>query len=243
MRCQKFRDSIHDYLDMQLSVREMTAVQLHLDQCPDCRELHEEYLFVRKALATRITIPDASSQHIWKEARKRRTRSLKSVVDHWWDSLYTLWRDTDRKYIWSKLSATPVTFLFFALLFGHFAPGEIQPSNFYVFSLEDWPESNREVLTVQAVEVEQNRSQLRNLVEAAWKLPYEDSLSLIAEITPEGNARIGDILVHPKSNDLLNAVDLALQNARFDSSPRVPRQFVIYSFQKIDVWYDARTGL
>lgn len=243
MRCQKFRDLIHDYLDMQLSVQEMTAIQSHLDRCPGCLKLYEEFLTIRKTLASRITMPEACSQHIWKEVQHSRQRNLRMVAAQWWDALYTLWRDTDRKYIWSKLSATPVTFLFFALIFGHFAPGEIQPSNFYVFSLEDWPESNRDVLTVQSVEVEQNRSQIRNLVEAAWKLPYEDSLSLIAEITPEGNARIGDILVHPKSNDLLQAVNLTLQNARFDRSPRVPRQYLIYSFQKIDVWYDARTGL
>jgi len=228
---------------MQLNVQEMTAIQSHLDRCPDCRGLYSEFLMIRKTLASRITMPEAHSQHIWKQVQRRRNRNLGMVAAQLWDALYTLWRDTDRKYIWSKLTATPVTFLFFALIFSHFAPGEIQPSNFYVFSLEDWPESNRDVFIVESVEVEQNRSQIRDLVEAAWKLPYEDSLSLIAEITPEGHARIGDILVYPKSDDLLQAVNLTLQNARFDRSPRVPRQFLIYSFQKIDVWYDARTGL
>ena len=64
------------------------------------------------------------------------------------------------------------------------------------------------------------------------------SLSLVAEITPEGFAKIGDILEYPKSQDLLKAVGLTLSGGQFQaaSAQNLDQSFVIYSFQKVDVY-------
>ncbi len=79
---------------------------------------------------------------------------------------------------------------------------------------------------------------------AVWKIPFEDSLSLVATITPEGSAKIGDVLEYPKSPDLLEAVELTLSGGQFQtvSAPNLDDSFVIYSFQKVDV-YEHRRGL
>ncbi len=79
---------------------------------------------------------------------------------------------------------------------------------------------------------------------AVFKLPFEDSLYLVAEITPEGSAEIGDVLEYPKSSDLLEAVELTLSGGQFQtvSAQNLEHSFVIYSFQKVDV-YENRRGL
>jgi hypothetical protein len=73
-------------------------------------------------------------------------------------------------------------------------------------------------------------------MDTAWRLPYEDSLSLVAEINEEGYAEIGDVLEYPKSQKLFDAVDRALRNSQFVASDTRSRSRVIFSFQKIDVW-------
>jgi hypothetical protein len=77
-------------------------------------------------------------------------------------------------------------------------------------------------------------------MDAAFRLPYEDSLSLVAEITPEGHARIGGVLEYPKSDELFNAADLALRSTQFVADYPRSRPCVIFSFQKIDVWEENR---
>ena len=77
-------------------------------------------------------------------------------------------------------------------------------------------------------------------MDTAWKIPYEDSLSLVAEITPEGYAQIDDILEYPKNQELLEAVDLTLRCTQFETRHHLSRPFVIYSFQKIDVYGDQK---
>ena len=82
----------------------------------------------------------------------------------------------------------------------------------------------------------QGQTKFKNLMETAWRLPYEDSLSLVAEITEEGHAEIGNVLEYPKSRELFDAVDLALRSSQFVASDSSLRPCVIFSFQKIDVW-------
>ena len=79
---------------------------------------------------------------------------------------------------------------------------------------------------------------------AVWKIPFEDSLSLVAKITPDGSAEIGDVLEYPKSPDLLEAVELTLSGGQFQTvnAQNLDDTFVIYSFQKVDV-YENPWGL
>jgi hypothetical protein len=69
-------------------------------------------------------------------------------------------------------------------------------------------------------------------------------LSLVAKLTPEGSAKIGDVLEYPKSPDLLEAVELTFSGGQFQtvSAQNSDDTFVIYSFQKVDV-YENRRGL
>ena len=80
--------------------------------------------------------------------------------------------------------------------------------------------------------------ELDDLMNAVWKMPFEDSLSLVAEIGPEGFVQIGSVLEYPRSPMLLDAVDLTLRGSRFEiaASHDLDSPFMIYSFQKVDVY-------
>ena len=86
------------------------------------------------------------------------------------------------------------------------------------------------------VEVVQDRSELLDLVDTAWRLPYEDSLVLVAEIKPEGHAEIDSVLKSPRSYALLDAVGTTLRGSQFKEVGKLASPFFIYSFQKIDVY-------
>ena len=94
------------------------------------------------------------------------------------------------------------------------------------------------------VSVHYRGTEIEDLMRAVWKIPFEDSLSLVAKITPEGSDEIGDVLEYPKSPDLLKAVERTLRGGQFQtvSAQNLDDSFVIYSFQKVDV-YENRRGL
>ena len=98
--------------------------------------------------------------------------------------------------------------------------------------------------TTTQVLVRYRSDQLDELMNTVWKMSFEDSLSLVAEIGPEGFAQIENVLVYPRSPTLLNAVDLTLRGSRFEitTSHNLESPFMIYSFQKVDV-YEDRQGL
>ncbi len=43
MRCSKARKLISEYIDRSLQARKNTSVEQHLDICPDCRHLLEDF--------------------------------------------------------------------------------------------------------------------------------------------------------------------------------------------------------
>ena len=86
------------------------------------------------------------------------------------------------------------------------------------------------------------KSEISDLMTAVGKIPFEDSLSVVVEITSDGHALISEVLEYPKSQDLLRAVDLSLRQSRFEAETDAVQPFVIYSFRKVDV-YSSGGGL
>ena len=131
-----------------------------------------------------------------------------------------------------------MTLAFFAVLITQFPVLRFDRVKFPAISMQGWTEAaDLQPVATRKFATRQGQTRFRELMDIAWRLPYEDSLSLVAEITPEGNARIGGVLEYPKSNELLNAADLALRTSQFVASDANTR--FIFSFQKIDVWEDG----
>lgn len=242
MTCKNGRARIQEYLDRQLSALETVAFERHLSECPSCQQYCSEVAWVRQALRLEAGLTPAGADHLWGRVQARRPRPLRVTLSERWESFCAFWRDLEPALLWSKVAALPVACGFFVLIMLQFSPLWIQEVTYPVLTLFRPPSSVFEQLTVTSVAVRQEGAQIDGLMSTVWKMPYEDSLSLVAEITPEGHAQIDNILEYPKSLQLLEAVDLALRGTQFEAAPTLPNPFVIYSFQKIDV-YGGQRGL
>jgi len=189
-------------------------------------------------LSAKVKLTDPSSARLLRKIRRRKA---------WWEPRKTLqqlgrdcrtfWRDMSVVSFKSRLAALPLTLCFFVVLIGQFPVVKLDSAKFPVLSMQGWttPTAVQPSL-IKTYATRQGQTKFKNLMETAWRLPYEDSLSLVAEINEEGYAEIGDVLEYPKSQELFDAVDHALRNSQFVASDTRSRSRVIFSFQKIDVW-------
>ena len=235
MYCQEVHEKLNQFVDGELSAFEARVVQRHVGDCPQCGHHLNELELVRRALSSPVYLPDGS--------RKRMRQALLTWTRRRWSdypsdflrNLLTALRDLDRRSALCRLSALPVSFVFLCALASQLPRLPVQQWTFPVHASElDSPAtSGRPPVLVQVL---QSNASVNELVDTAWKIPYEDSFSLIAKISPEGNARIESILVYPKTMELLHAVDLTLRESHFDGTSEMSNAFLIYSFQKVDVY-------
>ncbi|MFQ5739504.1 MAG: anti-sigma factor family protein [Acidobacteriota bacterium] len=237
MNCRDFRCKVDDLLDRELSPRETLVLEEHVRSCRDCARIHHELETVKSILATPVYIPEISQQRLWRRLRVSLNQGWRVRLFEVWKSLLASCRQLDGTVLWSKLSAIPLTVGGFVLLMSQFTQLPMREWTYPVF-LTSQPSSSGVLSRPLMVQVRQTDNQISELMDTAWRIPYEDSLSLVAEIQPGGYAEIGDILEYPKSPKLLDAVGLSLRNSRFEVAG-LPSSFVIYSFQKVDV-YEAR---
>ncbi len=237
MRCQVFQTQIHEFLDGELPPREMSRMEEHRVRCESCRLDYQRLVLVREAVRTRATMPSAAVELVRQrlERGEERWAGLRDAADR----LRTYWRDLDGRFVWSKVSAVPVTLCFFALLLVHFSPARLERLEMLAFTSH--PADRHSVPFVRSVRMRQTREDIQILMDVAWRLPFEDSLSVVAEIRPDGLVQIDSVLEYPRSHALLTAVDGALRRSRFDRGPNTGNRLVIFSFQKIDV-YDEING-
>lgn len=237
MRCQVFQAQIHEFLDGELPPREMSRMEEHRLGCEPCGRDYERLVLIREGIRTRATMPLAAVEQVRHRLDRRLQgwNGLREAAD--W--LRTYWRDLDRRFVWSKVSAVPVTLCFFALLLVHFSPARLERLDMLAFSSH--PADRQGVPFVRSVRMRQTREDIQVLLDVAWRLPFEDSLSVVAEIRPDGIVQIDSVLEYPRSHALLTAVDGALRRSRFDRGPATGNRLVIFSFQKIDV-YDETNG-
>ena len=235
MYCQEVNAKLTQFVDGELSAFEERVVQRHVGDCPKCDRHLKEIELVRRALSSQVYLPEGS--------RKRMRRALLTWTRRRWSDypsvflgkFLTTLRDLDRRSALCRLSALPVSFTFLCLLASQLPRLPVQQWTFPVYAAESHSPatSSRPPVLVQVL---QSNASVDGLVDTAWKIPYEDSFSLIAEISPEGNARIENILEYPKTMELLHAVDLTLRESQFEGISEMSNAFLIYSFQKVDVY-------
>lgn len=239
MNCADFRNKVHEFLDLRLSAREMSAMNLHMSQCAACETLHQQLNVIKDSLCQKHVLPQAAAQSMLRQIKQRRETTWIERFNSILAGLLSTWRDWDRRFLWSKATAVPLTLCFFISIMFHFTPSRVEKLAALLVSSQN--QGQTELRLMRSVEVRQDRSDFNELMDTAWRLPYEDSLFLVAEITPEGKAEIGDVIDYPKSVALLDAVDTALKTSQFEAND-LKNPFLIYSFQKIDV-YDDNRGL
>ncbi len=242
LSCQDVLKNIHEYLDGELSAIQAADFELHLGQCQECRVEVDDLAFVRQTLAVKEHLPDAAEARIWKEVHQK----IGVVWYDWacglYDGIRTYWRDLDRITVWTRVSAVPVTLAFFVVILLQFPLVVIQEWTYPAFTMKRMPSSVFSEALVTQIQARHTPAEIDEIMTAAWKLPYEDSFTVLAQVTAEGHAEIEDVIEYPKSHDLLQAVDDTLQKTEFQTARNTAKPLVIYSFQKIDVYSD-RPGL
>ena len=243
MNCDTFRRRIHEFLDGELPPRDFSAFREHVENCEACRERHDEFLWVKEALLLQRLSPSLQKQ-LWKGVHDSFTKTWWDSSVHLWNGWRTFWRDLDRLMVWSRVAAVPVTLAFFAVIILQFEPLRLPQWTAPMTAMLSPASSSTTSSTTTQVPVRYRNDGLDDLMNAVWKMPFEDSLSLVAEIGPEGFAQIDNVLEYPRSSTLLNAVDLTLRGSHFEIaiSHDLDNPFMIYSFQKVDV-YEGRQGL
>jgi hypothetical protein len=238
MSCQAYIEQIHCYVDQELSSNDNALVERHLETCPNCREVYQELLLLRQALSSPVQFPEIAQKRMWRNLVSRKNRTWHSFIDETLDQVRTQIRDFDRRLVWSKLAAVPLSFCFFATLLFLFPKIPAQQWTYSAFMITPQVPQQTRTLPVMIHAVQSN-SETNHLMEKIWRIPYEDSLSFVAEIHADGYAEIGDVLEYPRSPALLEAFDTNLRNAQFDMAEKEESPFVIYSFQKVDVYEGA----
>ncbi len=238
MTCHETRNKIHDYLDGELPANEAAILEEHLKECGSCRENWEGLHWVKQELSIREHLPVAAQEHIWHKVHVRAGYGWPDWLYAQWDGFRTYWRDMEPLTLWSKLSAIPVTLSFFIMILMQFPLVPFQQWSYPAFEMRRMPSSVFSEPLLTEVQARHTYADIDEIMSAAWKIPYEDSLSLVAQITPAGHAEIDYVLEYPKSQDLLTAVDDSLRSSRFQSAQNIRKALVIYSFQKIDVYSD-----
>lgn len=238
MTCQETRNKIHDYLDGELPSNEAAILEKHLEGCDSCRENWEDLHWVKQELGIREHLPPQAQEHLWNEVHEKAAYRWPHWLCEQWDAFCTYWRDMEPLTLWSKLSAIPVTLSFFIMILMQFPLVPFQQWSYPAFEMRRMPSSVFLEPMLTEVQARHTYADIDEIMNAAWKIPYEDSLSVVAQITPAGHAEIEHVLEYPKSQDLLAAVDDSLRSSQFQSAQNIREPLVIYSFQKIDVYSD-----
>lgn len=241
MSCDSVRASLNEFLDQELGPKESNSIGNHLANCIGCQQRYEELRLIGNLVSERARLPEASQNKIRQQIRKRERRSKKGLFWSAWDGSYTYCRDLDRAVVWSKLGAVPIALVFFLAIGAQFAPVDTD-FNFLVLTIEDLARVNQTKPVMHTVQVRRSKEEMQPLLDVVWKMPYEDSMALVAEISPEGTAEIEDILEYPRSQDLFDAVDQMIHGSEFKTAG-IDRPHVIISFQKIDVYDHHQKGL
>ena len=246
MKCSAFVRNVHDFMNKSLSPRQTMEMRKHLEVCRQCEHLYMEYSSVRALLAERHKLSSTASRRTFRRvlisSRWTAVKELALALD--WLRVY--WRDLDSRFIWSKVYAVPLTCVLFSLtlLNLHFGVAEhpVGPdmSFFGVNGAEDILDHSDPPPSFRRVAAKQSRPDISRLVSTARKKHYDDSLFVVAEITPQGNAEIGHVLEYPRNAGLLAAVDEALQQSYFEQCAEMDETLVLFSFCKIDVWEGSR---
>ena len=246
MKCSFCIRNIHDYLNRTLPPKQTFEMQQHLESCIKCSQRLREYSSVRELLSERHKLPSAASQRTFRRVLTSSRWSIIKELAFAFDWLRVYWRDLDSRFIWSKVYALPLTCLLFSLTLINLQVKEgkvaaVPEMNFFgVNGEEDILDHTAPPPSFRRVAVRQSQPGMNRLVRTARKSHYDDSLFVVAEITPEGNAEIGDVLEYPKNSRLIDAIGDTLQHSQFEQCSEMDETLVLVSFYKIDVWEGSR---
>lgn len=236
MRCHEASFKLSQLMDEELTPFEEQRLRRHLERCASCRTHLQRLEAVREIISLPVSLPDTSSIRMKQRLRSRYERRWSDTPLEFWSGLRAMVRDLDRRAAALRVSAIPLSLGLLLLFVSQLPSLHFQAWTFPVYETKESNLATTGSRPPVLVQVMQSNQSVNELMDAAWKIPYEDSFSVVAEIMPEGNAEIGDVLEYPKTMELLDAVDLTLRESRINTTFEDAGLFLIYSFQKVDVY-------
>ncbi|MGI8784723.1 MAG: hypothetical protein ACR2L2_13860 [Acidobacteriota bacterium] len=142
-------------------------------------------------------------------------------------------RHLDRRLLWSKAAAVPITMgLFFSIL-ANFDSGRSISYETYPFLVESLPFSVEQKSQAQVPELP-----FMEFLDATRAIAGEDEMTVLAIVSRRGNASIGNVVDYPRHQELFRAVRRNVGSTYFRpavfNGQRV-KSYVVLSFSKIDV--------
>ncbi len=240
MNCREASTLVHGLLDGELSAELVGRVEEHLSSCAECAQVRTDLAAVKDLISGHQAINEVSSRQIWADLQRRRSRNYLLILREWFEGSVSALAEMESRTVLARLTALPLTVIGFLVLAAQFPRVPTQELTYPVFlvpaaTLADTSSNSRPVM----MRARQARRELHGLIDTVWRIPYEDSLSLVAQIGPGGNATIGDVLEYPRNEKLLDAAAASLQDLQFDPSALLADSFLIYSIKKVDV-YEGR---
>jgi len=82
MNCNKFQEQISLLIDNKLSLEEVKELMKHLESCSNCKQLHDDFVKVKKVLSTKPKInisdnfTDSVMDQIYKTEHKKKDNNI-----------------------------------------------------------------------------------------------------------------------------------------------------------------------
>ncbi len=232
MNCVMVKNLENEFLDESLPPEQRDAVEEHLQLCQSCRQEVELLLGFQKSLREcRQTPPQALETLVIGAVHRRLQR--RHFWREWRHDLWLWLGDWDKKLIFSKLAAVPVTFCFFVWLLGEFSYAP-QTAWYPVYDLDE-----NAVLSNDRQDV--IRLSYRPMVEFAENsslVAPDDSFVVLTRVNPNGLTTLEKVIDAPNHELLLHLFANRMEAVRYYPLLRSGNRgysYVIVPYQKISV--------
>ena len=232
MNCVVVKDLENEFLDNSLPPEQRDAVEQHLQICWSCRRELEYLLGFRKSLRDcRETPPQALETLVMGAVhRQLQRRPFWQQVRH----NLSLWLvDWDRRLIFSKLAAVPVTLCFFVWLLGEFSYAP-QTAWYPVYDLDE----NAMLSGDRTDVIRMSYKPMVEFAENSSLVAPDDSFVVLTRVNENGLTTLEKVISAPDHELLLHLFANRMEGVRYHpllKSGNRAYSYVIVPYQKISV--------
>lgn len=235
MNCREFASWETEYLDGALDEGVRPLVESHLSLCQRCGRRVSE-LSNLSGMLRQVpweSTPPVLNRLVGHHIREFKPWSWRSLLRDACEEVIFNLRHLDRRLLWSKAAAVPITMgLFFSIL-ANFDTGHSISYETYPFLVESLPFSVEQKSQAQVPELP-----FMEFLDATRAIAGEDEMTVLAVVSRRGNASIGNVVDYPRHQELFRAVRRNVGSTYFRpavfNGQRV-ESYVVLSFSKIDV--------
>ncbi|HEV8129858.1 MAG TPA: anti-sigma factor [Acidobacteriota bacterium] len=231
MNCASVKARENDFLDDSLSPEQRAEVERHLQNCQACRTDLELLLIFRKSLRDcQLAPPQALETLIMRGVNH--TLQRRPFWQEWFVN-FSVWReDGDKRPLFSKLAAVPVTLFFFALILAEFSHAP-ETTWYPAYAMEQ-----NALLNGQEYVLPVRYTPMVEFAEDSSPLVADDSFVVLTRVDRQGMPTLEKVISAPHNRLLLDLFFNRVEGIRY--RPLLKNgigvdSFIIVPYQKISV--------